>query len=94
MVKECSIHDIHKTCKLNMDWTAGKNTLFVLLIFSASRSRKRKEKKNKLQNGKSKEEIEKKGSPSECLNFQFMCAQMQAIKETYNVQCPTLQIDR
>lgn len=35
-----------------------QNTLFVLLIFSASRSRKREEKKNKLQNGKSKEEIE------------------------------------
>lgn len=60
MVKECSIHDIHKTCKLNMDRTAGKKTLFVLLIFSASRSRKRKEEKKKLQNGKSKEEIEKR----------------------------------
>lgn len=48
-----------------------------------------------MQNGNSKVEIEmEKGLPSECLNFQFMCAQMQAIKETYNVQCQTLQIDR
>lgn len=76
-----------------MDWTAGKPPIFVLFMFSVSRSRKRKEKK--MQNGNSKVEIEmEKGLPSECLNFQFMCAQMQAIKETYNVQYQTLQIDR